>query len=212
MSQHPNHGFWKMSSYLFDGLGKHDTNKDDGWHVEWPNIGVPSRFARCEIDSTWPNNIVFAVRKGKHCTMAFPDMPISQPVPVVSGRVKALFEGLAPGAVQLLPVRLEFMDKPVADSPYWIMNLLRMIDCVDESRSNWSIGYGGLKSYRSWILDKSRIPSDAMIFRVLNAESSVVVTDEARKRVEQVGITGVGFAELGYLGLRGPTWKPGLVE
>ena len=199
-----------MSSYFFNGIGLRDTNKDDGWHVEWPNMDVSARFWKCEFQNSWGDDLIFPVRKGKHCTMPFPDMPISQPVPVCCDRVKMLFERIAPKDLQFLPIALEYKGKKMGDSPYWIMNLLRLVDCVDETQSNWSIGYGGFKTYRSWIMDKSRIPTDASVFRVVGAEYPVVVTEAVRCEVEQATITGVGFLELGYLGMRGSNWEPGL--
>jgi hypothetical protein len=119
---------------------------------------------------------------------------------VVHGRVAAILERLCSQDVQLLPARVEGQ----TDS-WFILNLLRIIRCIDEARCEqvgfWmpedgrpeKVGeYQGLMGLK---VDPARIGDDAHIFRPWGWRVAVVISEPLKQALEQAGITGMKYIE-----------------
>lgn len=84
----------------------------------------------------WPRGVVLhALTRGP-----LEDMPWSfdfSARPLVSARLKALFERVAPGKIQYLPVRVRYRKEPIMRARYWVANFLDEVDGLDEERATW---------------------------------------------------------------------------
>jgi hypothetical protein len=122
-------------------------------------------------------------------------------IPVVSRRMVALFERLdLQQQVQFFPAQVEGH----AD-PYFILNILRVIRCIDEARSeeihHWKPEDGNpdkVGQYRvvsGMRIDPSQV-GDAHIFRPWGWRVAIIVSEHLKQAMEEEGLTGPRFVEV----------------
>jgi hypothetical protein len=137
-------------------------------------------------------------------TLSHPGSPvdISQTglgVPVVSGRVAALFERLGITEVQLLQARVEGQT-----APWFILNILRIIHCIDDERceevEHWKPEDGrpekvGEYSYVHGLkVDPTKV-GDADIFRTWGWRVAMIISEPLKEALEAQGLTGMKYIE-----------------
>jgi hypothetical protein len=122
-------------------------------------------------------------------------------IPVVHGRVVPLFERLGlQQQVQFIPAHVEGQS-----DPYFVLNVLRVIRCIDEARSeeihHWKPEDGSpekVGQYRvvsGMRIDPSQV-EDAHIFRPGGWRVVIVVSESLKQAMEEEGITGPRFIEV----------------
>jgi hypothetical protein len=122
-------------------------------------------------------------------------------IPVVSRRVVALFERLGlSGQVQFFPARVAGQAEP-----YFILNILRVICCIDDARCEEVLYWkpederpDKLGQYRNVVgmrIDPSQV-GDAHIFRPWGWSVVIVVSEYLKQAMEAEGITGPRFIEV----------------
>ncbi|RYZ16513.1 MAG: hypothetical protein EOO70_04265 [Myxococcaceae bacterium] len=119
--------------------------------------------------------------------------------PIVNAAVANVFRTLAPDDVQLLPVSIERESES-----YFVVNAIRLMDCIDEARcqevqhypENSFPEYEG--EYR-WIyglrIDPLRAEG-ARVFRLTKFKTAFVVSDDVKEALERVGNLGVSFEQV----------------
>ncbi|MBN1207851.1 MAG: hypothetical protein JXB05_23505 [Myxococcaceae bacterium] len=122
-------------------------------------------------------------------------------IPVVHGRVVTLFERLGlQQQVQFFPAQVEGQS-----DPYFVLNVLRIIRCIDEARSeevrHWKPEDGNpekVGQYRSvsgMRIDPSQV-GDAQIFRPWGWRIVIIVSEQLKQALEEARISGVRFDEV----------------
>jgi len=122
-------------------------------------------------------------------------------VPVIHGRVKAVFEqsGLQ-DQMQLFPISVEGQS-----DPYFLMNLLRVIRCIDDERCK-EVAYRTVEEgyesrigeYRKVVdmrIDPSKV-GGVEIFRPWGWQTTLIVSERVRSAMEEAGVTGAFFTEV----------------
>jgi hypothetical protein len=119
---------------------------------------------------------------------------------VVSSRFVQLFERLNVRDVQFIPARVEGHSEP-----YFILNPLRVIRCIDDARSEevryWKPEDGQpekVGEYRvvaGMRIDPTKV-GDARIFRPWGWRVALVISEDLKLAMEQEGITGTRFVEV----------------
>lgn len=118
-------------------------------------------------------------------------------VPIVSEAIGNIFRRLAPDDIQLFPVTVE--GEP---DGYFIVNVVRFIDCIDETRCGELQPYDQddphperRGAYR-WIsglrIDPARTEG-AQVLRPKKFKTAFIVSEEVKNALEQVGDLGVSF-------------------
>lgn len=150
----------------------------EGRRLDLPGtIRFPVRPAGQELDFTWA---------------AFS-------IPVVDQRFVHLFERLHVSDVQFLPVQVE-----AHPGPYFILNTLRFIRCIDDARCT-EVQYWKpeddqpekLGQYRSVVglrIDPSKV-GDARIFRTWGWDIALIVSEDIKQAIESAGLSGARFIE-----------------
>lgn len=107
---------------------------------------------------------------------------------VVSTAARLVIERVAPGNCEFLPIPVICRGETLPD-PYWVMNVLSKIECIDEMRSEpWKIDTDGRFHVRIEI-DPTRVPSDTKVFRAVD-HGSVFIREEMRQAFEESKLSG----------------------
>ena len=114
-------------------------------------------------------------------------------------RLAATISDLSKADVQRLPVQIPNFDG------YEVLNILRVVDCVDERRSEyikWTEGdhradlAGEFRSVSRLFVDPVRIDRGAHIFRLARWLIGVVVSEPLMEAMKTVGCSGAVFSEV----------------
>ncbi|MBZ4330962.1 imm11 family protein [Corallococcus sp. AS-1-12] len=171
-------GFWCLGHPL-DGQTR---ELEDPWQF---TVGEPARF---KGPIRLPLDVEGVSRDYSHAAFS---------TPVVNARLAALFQELAPNDVELIPVEIDSHA-----GPYFILNALRAIPCVDTEASSdvvyWSEEDGipekvGTLSFISEMrIDTSKV-GDAKVFRPSEWDVVLIVSEDIKDAMERAGITGAKF-------------------
>lgn len=77
---------------------------------------------------------------------------------------------------------------------YKIANVFGLVDCVDKDKSDLKYyASGDIKRVRKLILDETKIPSAAKMFRLFNRKILIIVHESVKTAIYNAGITGCVF-------------------
>lgn len=86
--------------------------------------------------------------------------------------------------------------------PYWIFNLLSVIDAMDMSQSDYTVYpesagklAGKMRKIKQLVLDEDKLQGVHM-FRLKNRPTYVFVSEELKAKLENEGVTGIRFSEI----------------
>jgi hypothetical protein len=119
---------------------------------------------------------------------------------VVTRRFVQLFERLGIQEVQFLPVQVDNHA-----GPYFILNTLRTLRCIDDARCAEVRHYrpedgepekvGEYKDVRGLRIDPTKV-GDARIFRPWGWQMALIVSEGLKQALEREGLTGTKFTEV----------------
>ncbi|WP_232537655.1 imm11 family protein [Cystobacter fuscus] len=120
--------------------------------------------------------------------------------PVVTEKVASTLAELAPGDVQFYTA-----DVDTRPEPYFLVNVARMVRCIDEAASeevrygepedNLPDALGYYLSVYGMRIDSSKV-GDARIFRPWGYPAALLVAEEVKDALERTGATGLKFTEV----------------
>ncbi|MBJ6764675.1 hypothetical protein JGU66_28235 [Myxococcaceae bacterium JPH2] len=171
--------------YLGEPIGQDGQEVDDVWKF---SDGLP-------IDIS--ERLRFPVaRPGKALDIEFAGVGLT---PVVTERVAAVFRRLAPKDVQLFSV-----DVIGESGPYFLLNVIRKIRCIDDEASldvqfrtspEFKERIGEYRSVIGLRIDKSKV-GDARVFRTWGWLTPIIVDEEVKEALEAAGSSGGKFDEV----------------
>ncbi|CAM4492764.1 imm11 family protein [Corallococcus exiguus] len=178
LHEHVAEGFWFLGHPL-DAQGR---ELDDPWQFR---VGGLAHF---KGKIKFPVDVEGASRDYSHAAFS---------TPVVNARLAALFQEMAPNDIELIPVEIDSHA-----GPYFILNALRTIPCVDTEASSdvvyWTEEDGipekvGTLSFISEMrIDTSKV-GDAKVFRPSEWDVVLIVSEDIKDAMERAGITGAKF-------------------
>ncbi|WP_322923220.1 imm11 family protein [Paenibacillus campi] len=116
--------------------------------------------------------------------------------PVVNQKTKALLETYLDDQVEFLPLDFQSSD-PKDTSSFYICNVLRIVECVDEEKSIRKYSTGGtFQGYEKIVFDERifSMEQDLKIFRIeAISHKSCYATDQFKQFLEQHHISGPNF-------------------
>lgn len=118
---------------------------------------------------------------------------------VVSAALRDFVETQAPRSLEILPVRIINHKGRDVGQPFWILNPLEIVDCIDQAASK--VRFGALDpteivTYEKLMLDPSAIPADLLLFRPKFLEGAVMVRRDVADAIVAKGFTGLAFIEI----------------
>ncbi|OJH38813.1 hypothetical protein BON30_21555 [Cystobacter ferrugineus] len=174
------------------------------WYLRMPRT---DEVGRGDLFDVW------RFREGRYLNLEYPIRMSVKPdgialefsrafgIPVVHRRVVTLFERLGlQREVQFIPVEVEGQAEP-----YFILNALQIIRCVDEARSDEVFFWrpedgepdkvGQYKNVRGLKVDPSRI-GEANIFRPWGWRVLLIIAERVKLAMDEESITGTYFVEV----------------
>ncbi|MCY1015503.1 hypothetical protein OV427_06830 [Pyxidicoccus sp. MSG2] len=111
-----------------------------------------------------------------------------------------MFAELAPGQVQLIPVDVESRSQK-----YFILNVLRVVKCIDEKAStevqHWTPEddepeqVGEYSAVHGMRIDPAQV-GDAKVFRPWGWPAALIVSEDIKDALERAGVTGLKFEDV----------------
>jgi hypothetical protein len=121
-------------------------------------------------------------------------------IPVVHARFAQLLERLGVQDVQFIPVQMEGHT-----GPYFILNTLRIIRCIDEARceevQHWKPEHGQpakvgeYKFIAGLRIDPAQV-GDARLFRPWGWTGALILSEDLKQALEAEKLTGTRFVEV----------------
>ncbi|KFA94395.1 imm11 family protein [Archangium violaceum] len=118
---------------------------------------------------------------------------------VVSKPLKELIESWKPREVEYLQVSIINHKKKVASDEYFIVNPLRVVDCIDKDKSDitWNkIDSEKISACEQLVLKPRAINSEFPLFRLRHFEHAVMVDRKLAQAILDEGFTGARFEEV----------------
>jgi hypothetical protein len=118
---------------------------------------------------------------------------------LASKPLKERVERDAPSDVEYLPVQIINHKGRLASSDYFIINPLSIYNAIDFDRSivKWNnINPDVIASVTKLVIDSSKVPPEATLFRLKSFERRVLVRRDLVDKLSRTGLTGIGFADL----------------
>jgi len=126
-------------------------------------------------------------------------------VPILFNGVAHRIAAVAPLDVQLLPVWVDGLRTSSGRTDFAVLNALRVVSCLDERRSEylpWRENdhrrdlVGEYRQVTRLVLNRSRIPDDAHVFRVEGWRIALIVSELVKRAIERFGCRGARFEEV----------------
>jgi hypothetical protein len=121
-------------------------------------------------------------------------------IPVVHERFTRLFKQLHVEGVQFIPTRVDGQPEP-----WYILNALRIIRCIDDARSqevqywkpedNRPDKLGEYRAVYGMRIDPTKV-ENARIFRPWGWRVALVISEDLKQALEAAGISGTRFVEV----------------
>lgn len=160
---------------------EHDSDNENlAWlHEKEPDaVSEDSwRWTTGESIASWfPNDVTFDLSKNHGIELA-DSIPNTMQGLVISEKLKAVLA--ASGAsFEFFPIKIRNHKMKVIPQPYFFANLVGLLACTDMTRSEYSLSHidGLVRRFRRLVLDESRIPESAQIFRLAERPELYVVS------------------------------------
>jgi hypothetical protein len=119
---------------------------------------------------------------------------------LISDRTKAVFESVDPNGFEFAPCTVRASKGTWDGPPYWLCQVVRVLDAVDECRSRLSIGVGddprrqdfGQKYYdfrgRTELVFREELIGDAHIFRMAYYDHWAICDEELKNACKSGGL------------------------
>jgi len=181
----------------------------------WDNMHIPGRWhLKSPVDEQGREVDPWQFKAGRFLELeGLPVFRLARPgnaldftltgltIPLVHHRVISLFERLGvQQEVQFLPARVEGQSEP-----YFILNVLRTIPCIDDARCEEVLYWrpednrpdksGQYRNVAGLKIDPTKV-GGANIFRTWGWRGPIIVSERVKRAMEGEGITGPEFVEV----------------
>lgn len=128
---------------------------------------------------------------------------------LVSDRMKAVFEAVDPAGFVFVACDITVPQGRYNGPNYWLCNVIRVLDAVDETRSRLKVGIVddpiyrnfGLKYYSTLIeggaklVFREDVVASAHVFRMAHMDSTVISDRVLKDACKAAGVAGIGFRD-----------------
>lgn len=185
-----------------------EDDEDDGWaRIDQPPADIKQnkwKLNEGESAKDWfPPEVEFQLSKDYGVKLA-DSIPNTIWLYIVSEHLKNAIEAqIKPEDVEFFPVQIRNQKKRTVDKSYYLMNVLRTVPCFDKAKSKYrmdSIIKDQVDRVTYLVLDESKIPGDAKLFRLAEKLNLVVVREDFAGAILDAGCNGIFFQYLDDFG------------
>ncbi|MBJ6761551.1 hypothetical protein JGU66_12310 [Myxococcaceae bacterium JPH2] len=173
------------------------------WIMATPNVlaNNPDEYLLyrgVSVKSWFPASPTFYLSKGRGMELT-DSIPNAVNLCFTSARLKTFMEEHSGASLEFLPVRLlDQKERPVQE-PYYLMNLLDTLDCVDLEKSKFEravIDPSLIMTFFLLVLDESRIPEDKKLFRLKESPELIIIREDLAQGILDTDHNGMMFLEM----------------
>jgi hypothetical protein len=117
--------------------------------------------------------------------------------PVVSKRLGFALSERTPD-IELLPVKVLNPKDKVASEDHFVLNPLRIVDCIDEAASvvdRNALNPAFISSVEQLVLREAAVPPDVYLFRLGSWPSVLIIREAFAAELQAAGFTGLHFLD-----------------
>jgi hypothetical protein len=117
---------------------------------------------------------------------------------VCSARVKDFLEAEKVAHLEFLPVTILNHKGRKERAPYFVVNTLGTVDCIDLKKTRWKqhlISPSDIDEVENLTLDESRIDPSRALFRLAKYSVPVVFRADLADKILRAGFTGIRFMD-----------------
>jgi Protein of unknown function (DUF1629) len=130
---------------------------------------------------------------------------------LISDRTKLAFESFDPAAFSFVPCDVRVTNGVWNGPRYWLCDVVRVLDALDEAKSRLKIGIQEDARYRDFgkkfysflagaeLVFREDAVGDAHVFRMAYSESTVICDQELRGACKSAGLKGILFKDVSHL-------------
>jgi hypothetical protein len=150
------------------------------------------------VNSWFPGDVVFTLAEDYGIKMT-DSIPNTLNRLIVSQKLKGVLEEKSGADIEFLPVHIRDHKGRTVHEPYFIANLLGTVECVDREKSQFrtsAIRPDQIFTFFRLVLDTSKIPPEARIFRLKEASNLVIAREDLADDILNAGCDGMMFLEM----------------
>ncbi|WFU83769.1 DUF1629 domain-containing protein [Bradyrhizobium sp. CIAT3101] len=132
---------------------------------------------------------------------------------LVSDRMKVLFEAVDPTGFAFVACDIRVPQGHYTGPPYWLCNVVRVLDAVDETRSRLKVGIVddpmyrdfGLKYYSTLVpggaklVFRENVVASAHVFRMAHMDATIICDQVLKDACKTAGVKGILFRDASHL-------------
>jgi hypothetical protein len=118
---------------------------------------------------------------------------------VVNARLRGLLEERAGAEIEFLPVNIVDHSGEKVDASYFVVNFLRIIDCIDKATTTWepdSLDPETLAEVENLTIDETRIDPAAQLFRPKGLDKVMLARRDLAEHLAKSNVKGLGVKEI----------------
>lgn len=120
-----------------------------------------------------------------------------QPFPVVSETFRQVVLDLDKDRVQFFPVVVSYCDEPIESEPFWFLNVLENVACLDTKKSDLEISaLSGIPTEVYELVLREDKLSGRHLVRMDEFPTILLVSQELRERLERAGLPSRHFMNI----------------
>ncbi|MCS3726514.1 imm11 family protein [Bradyrhizobium betae] len=176
-------------------------------HVLAPDTGVLDPFPRRGFPNyPEPPRFVFGGTRDR----APRDLEMYHHYWLVSDRTKAVFESVDLAGFAFVACDIRLAKGQYEGPGYWLCDVVRVLDAVDESQSRLLVGIRDDPNYRDFdkkyysvvikggarLVFRDEVIASAHVFRMAYMEATVICDDVLKNACKEAGLAGIGFRDV----------------
>ncbi|CAM3234417.1 hypothetical protein G4177_21685 [Corallococcus sp. ZKHCc1 1396] len=150
------------------------------------------------VQHWYPVNVTFPLAEDRGLELT-DSIPNTLGLIIVSERLKRFLEANAGAHMEFLPARLLDQKDRLVPEPYFILNLLEVVECVDLEKSQYERS-AIIPSFIAWfsllVVDPARIPPEAKLFRLKEKPNLILIREDLAQVLVNEDYTGMMFLDL----------------
>ncbi|RKH26648.1 hypothetical protein D7Y13_20315 [Corallococcus praedator] len=150
------------------------------------------------VQHWYPASVIFPLTENRGLELT-DSVPNTLNLIIVSERLKRFLEANAGARMEFLPVQLRDQKGRLVPEPYFILNLLEVVECVDLEKSQFERS-AIIPSFIAWfsllVVDPARIPPEAKLFRLKEKPNLILIREDLAQVLVNEDYTGMMFLEL----------------